>query len=667
MVVIDDDAVSRLMLTRALDQAGMPHVTFDSGEAGLAYIDAHEVSLVLLDLVMPDPDGYAVLAKLRGSDRTLELPVVVLTGVEAEEEVSRAFAMGADDFVRKPFRAAELTARIRSQLNLRASVDELARRERDARVVLELTQALASTLDFRNILYTVVRRIADVAHVDRCSIVLVQDDGKVGYVVAASDDRDLRDLPIDLHKYPEIQRVISTGEPLIIDDARTHPLFDIVRGEVERASFRSLACLPILYDDKPLGVLFLRSREAKSANSHELWVARTVGSATAIALRNARIMQSLKDQTRESTYARFEAERRLRALEPYADFFHSAAEGIVVFESNGQIVFSNARASDIVERTSQDLAKIAFEAIVIAPQRDAFRAAAKLAKGELRDIPAPLHRDFDIIMPGDGDARRTLSINFARVDEDLVLLSFRDVTQERLTANELTKTKEFLERVIDASADAIVAADMSGTILLFNHRAAAMLGYPTEEVMGKMSVAELYATGVAKRVMTMIRSPSWGGEGRLENYGVEVVAKDGTKIPILLSAALIYDRGAPLASVGVMTDLRDRIRMEEDLERAQEELRQREKMAVIAELAGAAAHELNQPLTSVLGYAEILRRRLAAGQAVTREMDAISTEAERMAEIVRKIGKITKYETKSYVGETKILDLDRSTDEPTIR
>jgi signal transduction histidine kinase len=81
---------------------------------------------------------------------------------------------------------------------------------------------------------------------------------------------------------------------------------------------------------------------------------------------------------------------------------------------------------------------------------------------------------------------------------------------------------------------------------------------------------------------------------------------------------------------------------------------------MIAELAGAAAHELNQPLTSVIGYAELLARQLARDPVASRNAQIIVSEAQRMAEIVRKVGSITKYETKSYVGEARILDLERA-------
>ncbi len=665
VLIIDDDAVSRRVLAQVLERTGFEVVVLASGEDGIAWLAQNQAAIVLLDLMMPAPDGYAVLRVLRASPKTRDLPVVVLTALDAEEEVSRAFEMGADDFVRKPFKAAELVARIRSQLRLRDSVDALARRERDARVVLELTQALSSTLDFRSILYTVVRRIADVARVDRCSIVLVREEGKVGYVVAASDDRELRDLPIDLSKYPEIRRVLETGEPLIIEDSSTDPVFQQVTLPV--GSFRSLVCIPIIYEEKPLGVLFLRGRSPHRPADHELWVARTVASATAIALRNARIMQSLRDQTRESTYARFEAERRIRALEPYADFFHASADGSVVLEPDGTILFSNPRAREILGAAEADLSRISFFDLVASEDRARVHGIVDELFEKKPRPRGTAPRVADVVVQVTPELRRTVAASFVAMEgEETALLTFRDVTQERATERELTKTKEFLELVIESSVDAIISADTKGNVLLFNRAAERCFGYSAAEMIGKGNVRDLYEPGGARELMKMIRDDGHGGPGRLEGHRTEVLTKDGTRVPVLISAALIVERGVPIGSVGVMTDLRERMRMQASLDAAQEELRSREKQALIAELAGAAAHELNQPLTSVLGYAEIIRRRAKDGQPHLREMEALAAEAERMAEIVRKIGKITRYETKSYVGESKIIDLDRSSipDEP---
>ena len=238
------------------------------------------------------------------------------------------------------------------------------------------------------------------------------------------------------------------------------------------------------------------------------------------------------------------------------------------------------------------------------------------------------------------------------------------MTLERKTAIELKQTKEFLERVIESSVDGIVSANLRGRLLLFNRAASRIFGYSPGEVIGRMNVEALYPPGTAREVMQKIRDPNLGGPGRLENCRVDMISATGELIPVNLSAALIMENGKPVGSVGIFTDIRDRLRMEARLTRAQEELRLREKTAFVAELAGAAAHELNQPLTSVIGYAELLRRSLDANTPLSKAAAVIIAEAERMAEIVRKIGKITKYETKSYVGEAKILDLEKAAEEP---
>ncbi|HKQ68667.1 MAG TPA: PAS domain S-box protein [Polyangiaceae bacterium] len=659
VLVVDDDAASRRTLCDALAAADLEATSVSNGTDALQWLTRQLPSAVLLDLIMPDPDGYAILRAIRARPALRDTPVIVMTSFEGDDEPTRAFAAGADDFIKKPCRPSEVIARVRGQLRVREYVDALARRERDAQVVLELTQALSSSLDFRDILFTVVRRIAEVAKVERCSIVLVRDEGDVGYVVAASDDVHLRDLPIDLNQYPEIREVMASGEPLVIRDTQTHPLLEVVRKGLPAAVFSSLALLPILFEGKPMGVLFLRARHVLAFGAHELSLYRTIANATAIALRNARVLQSLRDQTQQITFARFEAERRLKTLQRYADFFESAADGIVVIDSEGKLLFSNPRAREITGHGESDLIGRTLGDLFAEDERE---RAHSIRLGFQKGI---YPQGVDIRIRRKDGAVVLLSVNTSSVlrEENAILFTFRDVTQERATEAELKQTKEFLERVIDSSVDAIVAADMRGRVLLFNRAAERCYGYPPEEVVGKINVSQLYPPGVAREVMRLIKSEMFGGTGRLEDYRCDMLGKGGERVPVSLSAALIYDDGKPVASVGLFTDLRERLQMQERLAAAQQELRAREKQAIIAELAGAAAHELNQPLTSVMGYAELLKRRLDRDSPAFSAAHVIVNEAERMAEIVRKIGKITKYETKSYVGAAKILDLDKASEE----
>ncbi len=660
VLVVDDDTVSRHVLCQALAQADLPHVAVASGTEALRELERVRPSVVVLDLVMPPPDGYQVLRILRARAETKDLPVVVLTALDADNEIARAFEAGADDFVKKPFKPVELVARIRGQLRLRGVMDELASKEKDAQVVNELTQALASNLDFRGILFTVVQRIADVAKVDRVSIVLVREQGDIGYVVAASDDEQLRDLPIDLAKYPEIQQVLTTGEPLLIKDAATHPLLEVARqggqsGEWSSGLlFSSLAILPILYENKPMGVLFLRAKHTATLAEHEIALCRTVTNAMAIALRNARVLQSLRDQTQQVTVARFEAERRLRSLQRYADFFESSADGIVVIDADGRLLFSNPKAREITGYTEADFRGRSLGDLIAG--EDSERAKElKLAFSQ-----GHYPRGLDVRVRRKDGVSITLSLNSNSVlrEEGVVLCSFRDVTAERAVEAELVKTRNFLRRIIDSSVDAIISADMQGRVLVFNHAAERIYARTTSDVIGS-NVRDLYPTGIAKEVMKQIRM----GGGRIDGLRTDVLDAKGERVPVSLSAALLFEGTTPVGSVGIFTDLRERVQMEQRLQQAQEQLLAQERQAVVAELAGATAHELNQPLTSVMGYAELLKRRLDPESPGFSAAEVIFSEAERMAEIVRKIGKITKYETKSYVGRARILDLDKASDE----
>lgn len=559
--------------------------------------------------------------------------------------------------------------------------------ERSIRAMLELTQALASSLDMSDILYTVVRRIADIVQVDRVSVVLAPagDTGPVGYVVAASDDQGISNLRIDLEKYPEIQEVLRTRTSLTIEDATTHPVFEGMRHEVPTGRVGALTLVPITWQDEAMGVLFLRKRQDATSTEdgakrpsrpppaalsrRELEFCQIVANATAIALRNARVMQTLRDQTQQVNFARYEAERRMRSLKRYANLFASAVDGLVAVDAQGRILFANPRAYEIAgvdEATVQG--RSLAELLHPVDRVKVLRLWIGVKYGrfphevDLRYLRRALHATSST----PSVETRVLACSFAPLQETegAVLFSFRDVTSERATASELARTKEFLESVIRASVDAIIASNLRGEILLFNPGAERITGWSASEVVGKLPVRELYPGDGAREVMRMIQSPQYGGLGRLEAIRWEVKDRHGAAVPVQLSAAMITDgEGRPFATVGVFTDLREKLRIELRLSEAQEKLAVSEKQALLAELAGTAAHELNQPLTSIAAYAELLQRRSIAEEPTHRAATVIASEAHRMADIVRKIGKITRYETKSYVGSQKILDLDRASPE----
>src|SRR5687768_1383671 len=111
VLVVDDDSQMLKAVTNALTARGYEVVTAASGKSALSIAAEEDLDLILLDLGLPDIEGHEVIQRLRA---WTELPVIVISVRESQEEKVAALDAGADDFVSKPFGMKELLARMRA-------------------------------------------------------------------------------------------------------------------------------------------------------------------------------------------------------------------------------------------------------------------------------------------------------------------------------------------------------------------------------------------------------------------------------------------------------------------------------------------------------------------------------------------------------------------------
>lgn len=211
----------------------------------------------------------------------------------------------------------------------------------------------------------------------------------------------------------------------------------------------------------------------------------------------------------------------------------------------------------------------------------------------------------------------------------------RDISLPKRIENELRKANDFLRNLIENSVDGIIAADMKGHIIIFNKSAEKLLSYSAEEAMRKVHITQLYPLGVAKEIMRRLRSSEYGGVGRLETSQFTLISKAGEEIPINISAAIIYEQGKEIASFGIFTDLREKVKMERELRETQLQLMQSEKMASLGKLAAGVAHEINNPLGGILIFSKMLLEDLPLNDPRREDLERISQEAMRCKEIVK--------------------------------
>jgi len=220
-----------------------------------------------------------------------------------------------------------------------------------------------------------------------------------------------------------------------------------------------------------------------------------------------------------------------------------------------------------------------------------------------------------------------------------------DISQRKKMERELREANEFLTNLIESSVDGIIVTDMKGDILIFNTGAERILGYQSDEVIGKMNIREIYAPGVAQEVMQKLRSPDYGGVGKLNSFRIVHRNKWGQWIDGDLSASLICDdQGNEIGNIGIFKDLRERLKMEERLRETQQQLMQSEKLAAMGRLTSQIAHELNNPIYGIMNTLELLKTEIPPDSKRRKILEMSLSETERLSEILRNMLSFSKPE-----------------------
>ena len=131
ILIVDDIAQNLQLLGATLNKKGYEIAIAKNGKQALSTIDKIPPDLVLLDIMMPEMDGYEVCKVIKSNPKTDHIPIIFLTGKTETDDVIKAFEVGASDYVTKPFHPAEILARVQTQLDLKRSRDELAARNQE--------------------------------------------------------------------------------------------------------------------------------------------------------------------------------------------------------------------------------------------------------------------------------------------------------------------------------------------------------------------------------------------------------------------------------------------------------------------------------------------------------------------------------------------------------
>jgi two-component system cell cycle response regulator len=444
ILVADDDQSLVRTLTWILKDNGYDVVTAPGGEGLVTRVEEERPHLLLLDIMMPKIDGLQLLQRLKADNRFRDLPVLMISSMPPEEATVKALGLGAADFIPKPFRVRELLARVKAHLY---AAQELARVREEAAsraAIVDILHEVTDSLKPDEIYHILARRIARVLQISKCSLVLAKPGDQIGVVVAAYENPMLRNLQIELARYPEIRRALAEGRGVLVEDVANDPLYAEERVRWQREGItvptRSAVALPFSMKDQQVGVFFLRTTgEDPPLTRADAQFAETVIRTAVAAIEKAYDFETaVSDKKRLEKLAATDAltgclnrralsedlERELDRARRYSlaitilladlDRFKIVNDtrghiaGDSVLRQVGELLRREARSLDIVARYGGE------EFVVVMPET-ALHGAAIFAERLRRRI---MHHDF--ADPGEDPLLLTVSIGLASFPDDRV-------------------------------------------------------------------------------------------------------------------------------------------------------------------------------------------------------------------------------------------------------
>ena len=194
------------------------------------------------------------------------------------------------------------------------------------------------------------------------------------------------------------------------------------------------------------------------------------------------------------------------------------------------------------------------------------------------------------------------------------------------------------DSILDCAFDAIVTMDGAGAIVGMNTAAERMFGYSRDEVQGRELAALIIPEELREEHRRAVERDFSGAPTRIvgQRLDLEAVRADRTRFPIELSVSRIDSSSGPFF-IAWIRDISERRQAEEALRHSEAQLRQAQKMEAVGRLAGGVAHDFNNVLTAIFGYADLVLDSLGLEDPVREDVDEIKRGANRAAGLTRQL------------------------------
>ncbi len=406
-------------------------------------------------------------------------------------------------------------------------------------------------------------------------------------------------------------------QPTVSDNVLTDPRVAFTaeaRGRLELATFRVALCVPLLLQEEVIGVLGVGDRPGRAFDAAEIRLLEAFADQATLSLGNARLYQQVRS-----------------ARDFLQSIVENSADAILTTDVHGRITLSSPAVEDIFGYGAAD--------VLGRPVAEYYRGGREEARAVMRRLRADGRiRNYETAFRAADGRWVEMSGSFSLLrDAGGAVIGtlgvIKDVTERKRAEEALRESEDRFRSAFENAAIGMALQGLDGRYLRVNRALGEMLGYPEPELLALTYRAVTYPddagidVGYDRRLLA----------GETPSYQVEkrYVHKTGRVVWVLASISLVRaGDGTPLYFIAQVQDISERKRAEEEIHLQREALIQREKVAAMGQLLAGVAHELNNPLSVVMGHTALLAKDVR-GQPAAKRAEKIAVAAERCARIVK--------------------------------
>jgi len=302
ILIIDDEPAIVELVEAKLRTSGYETLVATDGRAGIEAARALNPGLILLDILMPEIDGFEVCRRLKADKETIGIPIIFLSGKLLERDVVKGLELGAEDYIIKPFSPRELVARVKHILDSKAAPKQtrsapfLAHLEQKIEALSALqnvSAAMNAMRDLDELRQYILEQALDVARAKTGSLMILDPDGDLRIANARGLNRKIIEQTRIKRGEGISGSVASIGEPLLITNIEEDNRFR--RPSDVKYETRSLVCVPLKVRDKTIGVLNVNNKESGDIfNQDDLEILTLLANQAAVATENADLYKRME-------------------------------------------------------------------------------------------------------------------------------------------------------------------------------------------------------------------------------------------------------------------------------------------------------------------------------------------------------------------------------------